>query len=133
MCGVEEGVNVGEDGVADAHCLFRGVGDGSPAVGFLRETFDDVVVAVEGEECGHLHPAVAEFFVRVAAEAARVDAEHGDAEEGEGEGLGDGEEHVGPFGVVVAAPVRGPFAGAGEGRAAQDEGAFLGEDIEEAW
>lgn len=83
-----------------------------------------VVVAVEGEEGGELHPAVAELFVRVALEATGVDAEHGDAEEGEGEGLRDGEEHVCEQRGVVAAPVTGPFPGAGEGRATDDERPF---------
>lgn len=40
------------------------------------------VVAVEGEEGSELHPPVAEFFVCIADEAAGVDAEGWDAEEG---------------------------------------------------
>lgn len=46
--------------------------------------------------------------------------------------MGDGEVHVGPEGDVVAAPVGGVFAGAGEGGAAEDEGAFVGPDVAEA-
>ena len=45
------------------------------------------MVPVEGEECAELHPSVTEFLVGVPVETACVDAEHGDAEEGEGERL----------------------------------------------
>lgn len=128
---VEEGVHVGEELEADRHCGFGGVDDGGPDVGFLVDGVEIVVVAVEGEESGELHPPVTEFLVRVPLETAGIDAEHGDAEEGEGEGLRDGEEHVRPEGEVIAAPVAGQGTGAGEGGAADNEGAFCGEDGEE--
>ena len=83
MSEVEEGVHVGEKLVADVHGDFGGVDDGGPDVGFLRDGGQGVVVAVEGEEGGELHPAVAELFVGVAIEAAGVDAEHGNAEKAE--------------------------------------------------
>ena len=89
------------------------------------------MVSVEGEECGELHPAIAEFFVCVAVEATGVDAEHGDSEEGEGEGLWDGEEHVGPKRGVVSTPVASPFSRSGKGGAADDEGTFGWEDVQE--
>lgn len=41
------------------------------------------MVPVEGEESGELHPAVTEFLVGVPVETTGVDAEEGDAEEGE--------------------------------------------------
>ena len=46
--------------------------------------------------------------------------------------MGDGEGYVGLEGDVVSAPVGGVFAGAGEGGAAEDEGAFVGPDVTEA-
>jgi hypothetical protein len=46
--------------------------------------------------------------------------------------MGVGERtHVCPFRSIVAAPVAGPFAAAGEGRAPDDEGALAREDFEE--
>lgn len=128
---VEECVHVGEELEADRHCGFGGVDDGGPDVGFLADRIEVVMITVEREESGELHPAVTQFLVRVPLETAGIDAEHGDAEEGEGEGLRDGEEHVRPEGEVIAAPVAGEGARAGEGGAADDEGAFCGEDGEE--
>lgn len=128
----EQRVQVREQLEADLHGLLRRLRHRRPHVRLLAVRAEGVVVAVEGEEGAQLHPAVAELFVGVAVEAAGVDAEHGDAEEGEGEGLRDAEEHVVPFAGVVAAPVAGDGAGAGEGGAADDEGAFGGVDGEEA-
>lgn len=110
--------------ISDVHRRLRGIDDARPDVSFLRDSFDDVVIPVKGEECAELHPAVAEFLVGVAVEAAGIDAKHGDAEEGKGEGLRDGEEHVGEEGGVVATPVTGPYAAACESGAADDEGSF---------
>lgn len=99
---VEGRVQVGQQGVADAHGGLRGVGDGGPDVRLLERALEHVVVAVEGEEGRQLHPARAELQVGVAREPARVDAEHGDAEERERERLRDREVHVGPERVVVS-------------------------------
>ena len=79
---------------ANSHRGLCGVDNAGPDIGFLAVGAEGVMVAVEGEKSGELHPAVTELFVGVVVEAAGVDAEHGDAEEGEGEGLRDGEEHV---------------------------------------
>lgn len=121
---VEEGVHVRQKAIANVHGRSRRFRNAGPDVSFLRESGEGVVVAVKGEEGAELHPAVAELLVRVAVEAAGVGAEHGDAKEREAKGLRDGEEHVGPEAGVVAAPVAGPFAGAEEGGAPDDEGSL---------
>jgi len=46
--------------------------------------------------------------------------------------LGDGEEHIRPFGVIVSAPVCCVFSRSRERSAAEDKGSFLGEDLEQA-
>ncbi len=88
------------------------------------------MVSVEGEEGGELHPAIAEFFVGVPVKAARVDAEHGYAEEGEREGLRDREEHVGPAGVIVSTPVAGKHPTTCECGASNYKGSFAREDAQ---
>lgn len=123
---VEERVHVWQDTIPNTHRRPRRFCDTGPYIGFLRDRGQGVVVAIKGEESAKLHPTVTEFFIRIAVEAAGVDAEHGDAEEGKAKGLGDGEEHVGPKAGVVAAPVARPFAGAREGGPADDEGSFAG-------
>lgn len=57
----------------------------------MRDSTEDIVVAVEWEESGQLHPAVAELLVSVSVEATGIDAEHGDAEDGEVQSLRDRE------------------------------------------
>ena len=106
-------------------------GDRGPDVGFLRVGGEGVVVAVEREKSRELHPAVAEFLVRIAVEPAGIHAEHGDPEEGEGERLRDGEVHVRPEGGVVAAPVARPLPAPCESGAADDEGSDVGDGGEE--
>lgn len=121
---VEECVNVRQDTIPDAHRCPRRFRHASPDVRFLGIRSEDIMIPVEWEESRKLHPAVTQFLVRIAIEAASVDTEHGDTEEGKGEGLWNGEEHVGPEGGIVAAPVAGPFASAGESGTADDEGSL---------
>jgi hypothetical protein len=51
-------------------------------------------VPVEAKEGRELHPSVAKFFIGIATKATGIDAEHWDAKEGEGEGLGNAEVKV---------------------------------------
>ena len=74
----------------------------------------------------YLDPAAAELLGGVAAEAADVSADHGDAEEAEAEHGVDGVPEVVPGGGVVAGPVRGVPAGPHERGPAEDEGAAAG-------
>ena len=57
-----------------------------------------------------------------------INAEHGDAEKREGEGLWNGEVHVVPLRCVVASPVGGPFARADECGTAEEEGSLAWEN-----
>ena len=131
MGGPEQRVQVRKQAVADMHGLPACVADASPQVRFLACGAQGVVVTVEGEERAELHPAVAQFFVRVGGEAARVGAEQRDSKDGEGEGLRNGEEHVGPFRDVVTAPVASPFSTTGESRPAYDQWTFAWENSKE--
>lgn len=54
---VECRVDVREESVADCSGGFGSGGNRGPAVGLLRDGGEDVVVPVEGEEGGELHPA----------------------------------------------------------------------------
>lgn len=54
------------------------------------------MVSVEREEGASLHPPITQLLVTVSAKPTGVDAKHWDSEEGEGEGLRDGEEEMGP-------------------------------------
>lgn len=118
-------------------------------VGFLRVGAQSVVVPVEREEGGQLHPAVAELLVAVAVETTGVDAEHGDAEETERQGLRDTEVHVRPLGVtgskisgasyegpdnylLITTPMTSPFSGSCESGAANNERPLSRENIEQA-
>lgn len=121
---VEQGVQVRQQLEPHGHGRPGGVGDAGPDVGLLRVGRQGVVVAVKGEEGAELHPPVAQLLVAVAVEAARVDAEHGDAEQAETQGLRDGKVHVVELGHVVAAPVPRHRAGPGERRPADDERAL---------
>ena len=121
---VKQGVHVWKQLVADVHCGFAGIDDRGPGVRFLRIGRESVVVTIEWEESRELHPSVAEFFIRIALEAAGVHAEHGNSEKREGEGLWDGEDHVHEEGGVVTTPVAGPFSGTGERRTANNKGSL---------
>jgi len=66
---LEKGIEVRENRVADLDCGFGGGGDRGPDIGFLWDGGEDIVVAVEGEKGGELHPTAAEFGVGVAVEA----------------------------------------------------------------
>jgi hypothetical protein len=65
---VEQCIDVGQKRVADMHCCAGSGRNRGPAVGLLRDGGENVVVAVEGEEGGKLHPARAQFGVCVAIE-----------------------------------------------------------------
>ena len=80
---VEERVNIRQELIADVHGRFTGVDDGGPDVGFLWVSSQGIVVPIEGKEGGELHPAIAEFFIRVAVEPTGINAEHWDPEETE--------------------------------------------------
>ena len=106
---VEEGVHVREQGISDVHCYFRGLSDAGPDIGFLTNSGQNVVIAVEAgpkmsaiqycrqgfgrnkssvednsrEEGTELHPAVAKFFVGIAVESTGVHPEHRNAKERE--------------------------------------------------
>jgi hypothetical protein len=79
---VECRVDVREEGVAYCGSYFGGFDYACPNVGLLADGGPDIVIAVEGEESGELHPAVAKLGVAVPTKATCVNAEHGNAEEG---------------------------------------------------
>lgn len=62
-------IDVREQGVADSHRCAARFCHGGPAIGFLREGAEGVVVAVEGEEGAELHPARAKLVVCVSVKA----------------------------------------------------------------
>lgn len=80
---VEQSVQVRQELEADVHGRLGGLDDAAPHVRLLRVGGQRVVVAVEREEGAQLHPPIAELFVAVAVEPARVDAEHGNAKQAE--------------------------------------------------
>lgn len=84
---VEERIHIRQNAKPNHHGRPRRFRNAGPDISFLGDCGEGVVVAVEGEEGAELHPAVTEFFVRVAVEAAGVDAEHWDAEKGEAQSL----------------------------------------------
>nr|ACR36876.1 unknown [Zea mays] len=84
------------------------------------------MVPCERVERAKLDPAAAELLGCVAAEAADVSADHGDAEEAEAEHGVDGVAEVVPRGGVVSGPVRGVPAGPHERGPAEHEGPAAG-------
>ena len=69
---VEKRVDVRQERVADLHGGLRSRGDGRPAERLLRNGRKNIVVAIEGEEGGELHPAGADLGICVAVEAAVI-------------------------------------------------------------
>lgn len=91
MAQVKCRVHVRQKRVSDVHSRFARFDYGGPDIWFLRDRIDLVVVAVEGEESGELHPPVTELFRSVVRKPTRINTEHGYAVQSKREGLWDGE------------------------------------------
>ncbi len=84
------------------------------------------MVPIKRHKRRKLHPPATQLFICIIVESARVRTDHWNLEQLELEYTLDVEVHVLPFTKVVAKPVTGPFTGAGERRAADEERTFAG-------
>ena len=122
---------VREQAVAGTDSGARSVRDTVPAIRLLRKRASDIMVPVEGQERGELHPPVAQLLVRVSLEPARVRADERDLVQLELQHPLDAEVHVLPLAYVVPKPVPRPFARAGERGATDHERPLPGVDVEQ--
>ena len=119
----EARVQVVEELVAGLDGDAAGLGGGGPAVELVVDCADGLVHAEEGHEGAEHGPARAEGFGGVVRVAADVGTHHWElVDGGEGDGLRDGDQVVGPGCVVVAEPVADFGPGACEGASGDYEG-----------
>src|SRR6478735_4624313 len=129
----ERGVDVGHQPVAQPHRLTSEVVDlGAERPRVLVDVVDLGVVAAEGSQRTHLHPAHEELGVRVALEAADVGADEGLTREAEAARHRHADPQVVPARLVVAHPVRRIALDARGPGPGQDEGPGLGTSRPEA-
>src|SRR6478609_1406613 len=122
----ERRVDVGHEPVAQPHGLAGEVVDlGTERPRVLVYVVRLGVVAAEGSQHAHLHPAQEQLGVRVTREAPDVGADEGLAREAEAACHRHADPQVVPTGLVVAHPVRGVALDAGEPGPRQDEGPRL--------